>query len=353
MIDRQLPLISCAVVCKNEAANIERCLTSLFRETAGLNAEVLVVDSYSTDATVELARRFPVKIVQLGHDWPHSPAAGRFTAVCQARGKYLFVIDGDMELLPGFLPAALCKVEADSTVVAVRGRLHNYHQNGETFSYVNSDYCGNILDRAQEHQETASRIGVANGAALFRLAAVRAAGNFHPFLRGEEEGEIARRLRGQGGVLWYLPIDAVNHYGYHPDPLAEVVRRLRRGMTGAAGQMFRLSIEEGFCLSYLRRIYQHLALGGFFLLTLLSLPAMPIWPWLVPLCIAGHIVVFSGYWYKTGAPRAALAAYMMKLIIGIEVLRGVFRKVPHRGSYPTEVTIIPGTRSSDAAEAAH
>src|SRR5690606_14238216 len=92
------PLLTVAVICKNEAANIGRCLDSVFASTTGIAAEVIVVDSCSTDSTVEIACKYPITIIQLGCDWPHSPAAGRFTAVNHAAGQYLLLIDGDMEL---------------------------------------------------------------------------------------------------------------------------------------------------------------------------------------------------------------------------------------------------------------
>ena len=51
--------ISAIVITKNEESNIERCLASL-----AFADEIVVLDSFSTDRTVEIARRFTDKISQ-------------------------------------------------------------------------------------------------------------------------------------------------------------------------------------------------------------------------------------------------------------------------------------------------
>jgi glycosyltransferase involved in cell wall biosynthesis len=54
---RRRPPISAAIICFNEERNIERCL-----EAVSWCEEIVVVDSGSTDRTLELARRFPVEV---------------------------------------------------------------------------------------------------------------------------------------------------------------------------------------------------------------------------------------------------------------------------------------------------
>ena len=62
--------VSILVPIKNEAANLERCLRSV-----AWAAEVFVVDSQSTDGSVELAERLGAKVVQFhfGGTWPKKP----------------------------------------------------------------------------------------------------------------------------------------------------------------------------------------------------------------------------------------------------------------------------------------
>jgi len=52
------PKVSATVICKNEAHNIEDCLKSL-----SWCDEIVVVDSGSTDGTVDLAKKHTPKVI--------------------------------------------------------------------------------------------------------------------------------------------------------------------------------------------------------------------------------------------------------------------------------------------------
>ena len=50
---------------KNGAQDIDACLEAIFSQKGVGPLEVLVVDSGSTDATTEIARRYPVRLEQI------------------------------------------------------------------------------------------------------------------------------------------------------------------------------------------------------------------------------------------------------------------------------------------------
>lgn len=56
--------ISIIIPVKNEEEKIERCLEAVFKQTVK-PFEVIVVDGYSTDNTVEKAREFPIIIKKI------------------------------------------------------------------------------------------------------------------------------------------------------------------------------------------------------------------------------------------------------------------------------------------------
>ncbi|MGD0090198.1 MAG: glycosyltransferase family 2 protein [Planctomycetota bacterium] len=72
----------------NEEANLSACLESV-REAAD---EILVVDSFSTDRTVEIAKGFGARVLQ--HEYLNS-AAQKNWAIPQCRHSWVFIIDAD------------------------------------------------------------------------------------------------------------------------------------------------------------------------------------------------------------------------------------------------------------------
>jgi tetratricopeptide (TPR) repeat protein len=87
------PLISLCMIVKNEARDLERCLSS-----AALHVdEIIVVDTGSTDQTVAIAQQFGAKISYF--EWCNDFAAARNASLAQATGQWILVLDGDEELV--------------------------------------------------------------------------------------------------------------------------------------------------------------------------------------------------------------------------------------------------------------
>ena len=80
--------ISTIVITYNEQANIERCLKSV----APFSEEVIVVDSRSTDRTVEIAQDCGATVIE--RDWPGYGVQRQF-ALEQASNEWVFSIDAD------------------------------------------------------------------------------------------------------------------------------------------------------------------------------------------------------------------------------------------------------------------
>lgn len=85
-----MPSLSATIITLNEAQNIARTIHSL----AGAD-EVLVVDSGSTDSTVEIARQSGARVVH--HPWEGFAAQKNFAAR-EARHDWILSLDADEEL---------------------------------------------------------------------------------------------------------------------------------------------------------------------------------------------------------------------------------------------------------------
>jgi glycosyltransferase involved in cell wall biosynthesis len=86
----QKPAISAIVVCFNEEDNIDRCLRSLT-----WCDEIVVVDAFSTDRTVEIARQYTDRVIQ--RRWTGYRDQKSF-AHSQATREWVFLVDSDEEV---------------------------------------------------------------------------------------------------------------------------------------------------------------------------------------------------------------------------------------------------------------
>jgi glycosyltransferase involved in cell wall biosynthesis len=85
-----LPKLTAVIITFNEEKNICRCL-----ESVRWMDELVVVDSFSTDRTVELARQYTDKVLQ--RTWPGHVLQKQF-ALEQATGDWIISLDADEEL---------------------------------------------------------------------------------------------------------------------------------------------------------------------------------------------------------------------------------------------------------------
>lgn len=93
----------------NEAANIVECLQGLRWAD-----EIIVVDSFSTDGTVELARPLATKVVQ--HEYVYS-AKQKNWIIPQAANEWIFLVDADERCTPELaaeVQAVLAATEHDA-----------------------------------------------------------------------------------------------------------------------------------------------------------------------------------------------------------------------------------------------
>jgi len=87
------PPLSVAVITLNEEANLARCLQSV----AGLARETVVIDSGSSDATLEIARRYGARIEVRA--WP-GHVKQKNHALAQCREPWVLSLDADEALSP-------------------------------------------------------------------------------------------------------------------------------------------------------------------------------------------------------------------------------------------------------------
>lgn len=91
-------MLSVVVITHNEEANIGRTLASVQPLVADGKGEIIVVDSVSTDRTVEIAKSFGAKVFV--EEWKGF-AAQKNSAIDKAAGDWILSLDADEEVGPG------------------------------------------------------------------------------------------------------------------------------------------------------------------------------------------------------------------------------------------------------------
>ncbi|MDQ6422464.1 glycosyltransferase [Paenibacillus sp. LHD-117] len=86
--------ISLCMIVRDEEKTLSRCLSSV-KDTV---AEIIVVDTGSTDRSVEIAETFGARVINV--PWKHHFAEARNAALERATGQWILVLDADEEWAP-------------------------------------------------------------------------------------------------------------------------------------------------------------------------------------------------------------------------------------------------------------
>jgi glycosyltransferase involved in cell wall biosynthesis len=101
--------LSVVLVTLNEEKNIDRCLGSVRWAD-----EIVVVDSFSSDRTVELARQYTTKVYQ--HEYPGTSKQVE-RGIQYATGDWIFVIDADEEMSDELAAEVKSVLQGDGEIV--------------------------------------------------------------------------------------------------------------------------------------------------------------------------------------------------------------------------------------------
>lgn len=111
-----------AIVC-NEEKNIERCLNSVRWAD-----EIIIVDSHSTDRTVELCKKYTNKIIQ--REFINYSDQKNF-ALSQTRGEWAFSIDADEEVTEALKEEILKTISSPEALEGYHVPRHSFIFNRE------------------------------------------------------------------------------------------------------------------------------------------------------------------------------------------------------------------------------
>ncbi|MBA3774249.1 MAG: glycosyltransferase [Ramlibacter sp.] len=228
--------VSVIIKAFNEEKKICAAIESSLEAVAEVGGEVILADSCSTDRTVELASKYPIRVVQLLNPEERCCGVGPQLGYQHSRGEYVYILDGDMKMVSGFLPEALAFLAQHPEAAGVGGRL--IELNNETLEYRERG----LRNAAHLSPGEVDRL---DGGGLYRRRAVEEAGylsdrNLHSY----EEFDLAVRLRSLGWKLWRIPVDAVTHYGHDAPPYQLLQRRWRSRYVCGLGELVHAALGQ-------------------------------------------------------------------------------------------------------------
>lgn len=174
---------------RNEGQRLEVCLKSVL----GKVSVAVYVDSGSTDGSVALARSLQVEVVELDLSQSFTAARARnagFSRLLEMAPDLEFIqfVDGDCEIVEGWIDRARQELETHSEVAAVCGRRRERFPERSPYNRL----CD------LEWDTPIGEADACGGDAMYRVAAFQKAQGFTPTLIAGEEPELCLRLRQQG-----------------------------------------------------------------------------------------------------------------------------------------------------------
>jgi glycosyltransferase involved in cell wall biosynthesis len=234
MPEKLQPTVSIIIKALNEEQHIAAAIESALAALGGIDGEVILADGGSRDRTTEIARRYPIKIVQLTSVKDRSCGAGAQLGFQYSRGRYLCLIDGDMALHDGFLPAALQFLEENSTVAGVGGFVIDREISNLEFE-----------QRTKRHDpdRQAGPVTRLNGCGVYRRSAIESIGHLTDRnLHGAEELDLGARLHARGWTLARIDRPAVDHHGHTGSAYRLLLGRVATRNSFATGELLRAAI---------------------------------------------------------------------------------------------------------------
>ncbi|QTL96749.1 glycosyltransferase [Iocasia frigidifontis] len=129
--------LSICMIVRDEEDYLPDCLDSI----AELADELIVVDTGSTDQTLNIAESYGARIFQI--DWEHNFAVARNYSLARASGDWIFVLDADERLPLKFHSRVrgLLKKALENNIAGWLVQIKNYYGSVKSGDYVLDSAC--------------------------------------------------------------------------------------------------------------------------------------------------------------------------------------------------------------------
>ncbi|MDZ4699696.1 MAG: glycosyltransferase family 2 protein [Rhodothermales bacterium] len=220
--------VSIIIVSWNALPLLQRCLPDVVQTSEGHDAEIILADNASDDGSAEwVTAHFPtVRIVRHPENWAF--CKGNNAAISHARGRYILLLNNDVEVTSGWLKPLLDTLDRYPSCAAVQPKLL---QTGDRRRFEYAGASGGFLDAfgypftrgrlfftmevdAGQYDDN-RRVFWATGAAiLLRRSALDRCGLLDErFFMHMEEIDLCWRFQRAGYEIRVEPASVVHHIG--------------------------------------------------------------------------------------------------------------------------------------------
>jgi glycosyltransferase involved in cell wall biosynthesis len=212
------------IPCFNVERYIESSIRCLLNQTRPPD-EILIIDDGCSDRTLEIASRFPVRVIRHGRN--RGLAAARNTAFANATHEFVGAIDADVFAESSWLEHLLRHL-SDERVAGTGGRLIEQFRDSPADEWRFLHLCQDLgEERIDIEWPSHKRLG--GFGTIMRKTAVIAVGGYDESYRTNyEDVDICERLLRAGYKLVFEPL-AVSHH-QRRDSVDSIVRTAWRSL---------------------------------------------------------------------------------------------------------------------------
>jgi glycosyltransferase involved in cell wall biosynthesis len=194
--------VGVVIIGRNEGDRLVRCLKSLVEQSH----QLIYVDSGSTDDSVNVARSMGAEVVSLDMAKPFTAARARNEGFERMKklyphAEYVQFVDGDCEVVTGWLESAVVFNDNHPEIVAVCGRRRERYPEKTVYNML----CD------MEWNTPVGETKACGGDVLMRVDAFENVQGFRANLIAGEEPELCVRLRAAGWKIWRLDQEMTLH----------------------------------------------------------------------------------------------------------------------------------------------
>ena len=289
--------VAAIAIGRNEGERLLACLASL----AGQVAQVVYVDSGSTDGSVAAARAAGVEVVELDMSVPFTAARARNAGFARVREiapetEFVQYLDSDCEMDAGWIAAGAALLQDQPDVAVVCGwRREKFPQ---------ATFWNGLID-AEWTSAPVGEVQSCGGDALMRVAAVAAVEGYRIDLIAGEEPEMCFRMREKGWRIWRLDAPMTRHDAALTKVSQWWQRARRTGHTYAQGVALHGASPERYKIRELRRTL----IWGVLLPLVALIGAVLVTPWCLALLLAYPLQILRLTW--RGMPMGHAACLVL------------------------------------------